>query len=214
MIAVIMGPPGSGKGTQADLLFKKYGYLKVSTGDAIRKQIKLKSSVGNLAQDIVAKGGLVPDDIIFQMVRIDLEASKGKMVILDGFPRNIAQAEMLESLNREHPVTGCIHLMVDHNVLIERLSGRRLCPICNATFHIHLAAPKLAGICDKCGSGLIQRDDDTEASIRVRLEIYNESSAPIIEFYKSRGIYFAVSGEGDQSDIFDEISAIVEEMTG
>ena len=159
MIIVLTGAPGAGKGTQADLLEKKDNYRKVSTGDSLRKQIKEKTEIGKLAASYMDHGNLVPDDVLLKILQAEIGNDKSEKIILDGYPRNVAQAKTLaENLSKLHPVAKAIHLDVDKNELINRLSGRRVCEKCGATYHIENSPPSKSGVCDRCGGRVSQRE--------------------------------------------------------
>lgn len=210
MILVLTGAPGAGKGTQADLLAERCGYHKLSTGDALRKHVKLGTEIGKKAEAIMERGELVPDDVLFQILKEELGASEAKVTLLDGYPRNVSQAETLETLKDQHPVAGAIHLDVDREDLIERLSGRRVCSQCGATYHVSAAPPKKDAVCDQCGGELIQRSDDKPDSVATRLDVYEKNTAPVLDFYKERGLYHRVDGSGSKEEIFERLKAVSE----
>jgi adenylate kinase len=185
MKLVFIGPPGVGKGTYAKAVSEKFGIPHISTGDIFREEIKKGSELGKRVKEFLDKGLLVPDDIVIEVVkqRLSMDDSR-KCFILDGFPRTLQQAEALEQF--ASPEWAFLFQARDETIL-ERLSGRRVCPNCGAIYHIKYMPPKVPGICDKCGTPLIQRKDDTPEVIMERLKIYREQFTPIILFYKERG---------------------------
>ncbi|OGW91779.1 MAG: adenylate kinase [Omnitrophica bacterium RIFCSPHIGHO2_12_FULL_44_12] len=194
---VLLGPPGAGKGTHAKFLNKKYGIAHVSTGDILRANIAEGTPLGQKAKAYVESGQLVPDDLIIEMVRARLsEKDTQNGYILDGFPRTVEQAKALETMLEKikSKINLVINFAADDGIVVERLCGRRVCPNCNANYHIKNIPPKKAGICDDCSSSLIQRKDDHEATILDRLKVYHERTKPLIEFYQSRGLVRTVNG--------------------
>lgn len=205
MIVVLTGAPGAGKGTQADLLASKEGFRKVSTGDALRKHVRMKSAIGLQAEAVMARGELVSDEILFQILREELGPDSKERILLDGYPRNVAQAKTLDSLREIHPVVAAIHLDVEAVELINRLSGRRVCGNCGATFHVTMTPPIRAGVCDKCGGALQQRTDDREESVRTRLSVYESTTKPVLEYYREKGLYQRVDGQGSTEEVFGKL---------
>lgn len=194
---ILLGPPGAGKGTQAVLLTKKFNLPHISTGDLLRQAVKQQTPLGVEAKSYIDKGELVPDNLVTNLVKdkltsIDME----KGFILDGFPRNISQAESLDIfLDSNHkPIDAVIYLATEENVIIQRLSGRRVCQSCEANFHIKNVPPKKEGICDNCGAKLIQRNDDKPQTIKNRIKIYNEKTKDLIEYYRRKNKLKQVSG--------------------
>lgn len=210
MIVVLTGAPGAGKGTQADLLVEKLGLRKLSTGDALRKHVKEGTEIGKIAGAIMERGELVPDDVLFKILEAEMNSVSGDtVVLLDGYPRNTSQAETLETLKAKHPVKATIHLDVPREVLIERLSGRRVCGSCGATYHVTSNPSRKEGVCDKCGGELTQRKDDKPESVAVRLDVYDKTTRPILDFYKAKGLYKRVEGDGQPTDIYDRLAGII-----
>ncbi len=210
MIVVLTGAPGAGKGTQADLLADRKGFRKLSTGDALRKHVKAGTEIGKIAGKIMEKGELVPDDVLFKILTAELGPNSKEVVLLDGYPRNISQAETLATLKSVHPVKAVIHLDVAREELISRLSGRRVCASCGSTFHVSANPPKMAGICDKCGNTLQQRADDNPESVAVRLDVYEKNTRPILDFYAKQGNYRKVPGVGTTEEIYKRLMAIID----
>ena len=209
MIVVLTGAPGAGKGTQADILEAELGYRKVSTGDALRKHIKAGTEVGKVAKDIIEAGNLVPDDVLFEVLKEELGGKSDEKILLDGYPRNVNQAKTLKTLADVHPVKAAIHLDVPTSSLIERLSGRRVCSQCGRSCHVIYDAPKQEGVCDHCGGALAQRPDDAEEKVKVRLNVYEQETKPILDFYQAEGLYQRLDGSGAQQQVFAELREIV-----
>ena len=207
MIVVLTGAPGAGKGTQADMIASRAGFRKVSTGDALRKHVQVKSPIGQQAEAVMARGELVSDEILFEILREELGPNSEEKILLDGYPRNVAQAKTLNSLGKVHPVVLAIHLDVDAGELVTRLSGRRVCGNCGATFHVRLTPTKASGICDKCGGSLQQRTDDREESVRTRLSVYDSTTKPVLEYYREKGLYDRVDGMGTTEEVFSKLNA-------
>jgi adenylate kinase len=216
MNIIMIGPQGSGKGTQADLLGPKIGAIKLSTGDLFRAQISDETALGQKIKAILASGNLVSDDITLAMVdgRLNELAADGiGGVIFDGFPRTAAQAEGLDGLlaDRSQKIDGVVELVVPDEVLIERMSGRRICSNCRAAYNLAFQNTRQPGICDKCGHELTQRPDDMPDAIRKRLQLYNDLTKPLLDFYGSRGLVTTIDGnqhvESVQQAIIDAISA-------
>jgi adenylate kinase len=210
MIIVLMGAPGAGKGTQADLLVERSGYRKISTGDALRKHVKLGTPVGKQAGEIMARGELVPDQVLLQVLKEEIGSNPQEVIILDGYPRNLSQAETLRSVvEGAHPVVGCMHLDVSRQDIVSRLSGRRVCSGCGASFHVTANPPKKEGVCDKCAASLYQRPDDDPKSISVRLDVYDKTTEPVLDYYRKRGLYSKINGGGVTNEIFKELTGAI-----
>jgi adenylate kinase len=207
LIVILTGAPGAGKGTQADLLAQREGFKKISTGDALRKQIKEGTEIGNKAKAIMAEGKLVPDDVLLGILKAELDAARGCPILLDGYPRNVAQAKALQDLVGKEGVRGAVHLDVDHSALIQRISGRRTCVNCGASYHVLTSPPKKEGVCDRCGSEVIQRPDDTEEKVKVRLGVYESETRPVLDFYKDLGLYHRIDGNGPSESVYQALAA-------
>jgi adenylate kinase len=208
MRIVLLGAPGAGKGTQAKKLIEKYGMPQISTGDLLRAAVSAGSLLGKEAKSYMDKGELVPDRVVLGMVEERLKQDDCKNgYILDGFPRNTAQAEaldkMLASLNMQ--LTAALSVDVPFDDLMKRLTGRRTCKACGQMYNIYFKPPAKEGACDKCGGELFQRDDDKEATIKKRLEVYNAQTAPLFDYYGKKGIVKSVSGTGSIDDIFKKV---------
>ncbi|VAX29562.1 Adenylate kinase [hydrothermal vent metagenome] len=214
MRIVLLGAPGAGKGTQAKKLVEKYGIPQISTGDILRKAVADGTPLGKEAKSYMDKGELVPDSVVIGLVKERLtqdDCKKG--FILDGFPRNTAQAEVLDKVLNETniPLQVALCVDVDMEILMKRLTGRRTCRQCGQMYNIYFSPPQKEGVCDKCGGELYQRDDDKEETIRRRLEVYEAQTAPLIEYYKNKGILKTVEGTGDIDEIFAKICSILGE---
>lgn len=213
MRIVLLGAPGAGKGTQAKKLIEKYGIPQISTGDLLRAAVSAGTPLGKEAKSYMDKGELVPDSVVLGMVEERLKQDDCKKgYILDGFPRNTAQAEaldkMLASLNM--PLTAAVSVDVPFDDLMKRLTGRRTCKSCGQMYNVYFSAPKKEGTCDKCGGELFQRDDDKEATIKKRLEVYTAQTEPLMGYYRNKGILKSVSGTGSIDEIFNKVCAILE----
>ena len=213
MNIVFLGPPGAGKGTQAKILVEKYEIPQVSTGDMLREHRAKGTELGKKAQEYMDKGQLVPDEIILSMVKERLsqpDCQKG--FILDGFPRTVAQAEALDKLLSEmgKKLDFALALIVPDDLLVERLTGRRTCKSCGMMYHIKYKPPKVEEKCDVCGGELYQRPDDNEETVRNRLKVYHEQTAPLIEYYKNKGILREIDGSKSIEEITQQIISILE----
>ncbi|RLE96290.1 MAG: adenylate kinase [Thermoprotei archaeon] len=198
MRLVFMGPPGVGKGTYATAISKRYGIPHISTGDMLREEIKRGSELGARVREYVERGELVPDDIIIELVRNRLSREDCKRgFILDGFPRTLRQAEELDRMTKLDLV---LNFVAPDEVIIDRLSGRRICRKCGAIYHVKYMPPRVPGRCDRCGGELYQREDDRPEVIRRRLELYRRQFKPIIEYYRRKGILVDVDAS-DQAEV-------------
>lgn len=213
MNIVFLGPPGAGKGTQAKILIEKYGIPQISTGDMLREHRAKGTELGKKAQEYMDKGQLVPDEIILGMVKERLaQPDCAKGFILDGFPRTVAQAEALDKILSEmnKNLDFALALVVPDELLVERLTGRRTCKNCGMMFHVKYKPPKVEGKCDACGGELYQRPDDNEETVRNRLKVYHESTAPLIDYYKKKGILKEIDGSKSIEEITAQLISILE----
>ncbi|HPX71848.1 MAG TPA: adenylate kinase [Acholeplasmataceae bacterium] len=197
MIVILLGAPGAGKGTQAELLVKRYQIPHIATGDIFREHFKKETPIGKLAKEYIDKGQLVPDQLTNDIVRDRLsqkDAQKG--FILDGYPRNLFQARALDQLIERHgwKVTAVININPPVEILVNRISGRRICSKCGAVYHVTNKKPKVEGICDVCGGSIIQRKDDNAEVVLKRLEVYENQTKELIDYYRNQGILHDVSG--------------------
>jgi adenylate kinase len=202
--AVLLGPPGAGKGTQARLLGEKFEACQVSTGDILRKAVADQSPLGKEASDYIKRGALVPDSVIVNLVAERLKQKDCQQsFILDGFPRTIPQAQGLEKILRKMGLglQSVLLVQVPHAVIVERLAGRRTCKNCGALYHLNFNSSTKEGTCDRCGGELLQRDDDREETISARLKVYENQTAPLIDYYRERGILREIDGVGSVEDI-------------
>ena len=206
---VFLGPPGAGKGTQAKRLAKDIGLVHISTGDILREAVKNQTPLGRKAKEFMDKGELVPDDLIIALIEEVMPPEGG--VIFDGFPRTIAQAKALdEMLSRKGMKLDAVILFdVPDEVVVERLSGRRVCPSCGAVYHIKFNPPKEDEICDRCGTKLVQREDDREEVVRNRLEVYRKQTAPLVEYYEGKGILIRLDASRDIEEVYRELRKVV-----
>ncbi|MBQ9551084.1 MAG: adenylate kinase [Lachnospiraceae bacterium] len=212
MKIVMLGAPGAGKGTQAERLASEYGLPHISTGDIFRKNIKEGTELGKEAKSFMDAGRLVPDELTVRILldRVaDDDCKKG--YILDGFPRTIPQAEALDSELEKlgEKIDFAIDVDVPDENIIKRMSGRRACPRCGATYHMQHVPPKKDGVCDECGTELVIRDDDKPETVKNRLAVYHEQTQPLVEYYRKKGVYHTVDGTADVGAVFDSIRSIL-----
>lgn len=208
MNIILMGPPGAGKGTQAEVLVQKLSIPHISTGDMFRAAIKNQTPLGIKAKEYMDGGALVPDEVTIGIVEERLgedDCSKG--FLLDGFPRTVAQADALGNIleQKEIKLDGVVNIQVDQEKLIARLTGRRVCRGCGATYHVMFNAPGKEGECDKCGGELYQRSDDSEATARNRLDVYNKQTEPLISYYKAIGLLLDINGDQPIDQVLTDI---------
>jgi len=203
MNLIILGAPGAGKGTQAERIVDTYKLVHISTGDIFRKNIKEGTPVGLKAKGYIDKGQLVPDEVVIELVDARLRESDVKAgYLLDGFPRTAAQAEALDKITK---IDAVINLEVDLDKLLARIVGRRVCPSCNASYNINWDG--YSNDCAKCATALVQRPDDTEATVKNRLDVYKNQTAPLIEYYKGKGVLRPIEGMGTVAEVFEGVKA-------
>ena len=208
MKLVILGPPGAGKGTQAEYIVERYNIPHISTGDIFRENIKNNTELGKEAKSYMDKGLLVPDDLVIALVEDRLNKADAKEgFLLDGFPRTVAQAVSLDSIldKNNDKLTKVINISVDPEILIERAVGRRVCKTCGMTYHVKFNPPKEEGICDKDGTKLIQRDDDTEETVKTRISVYFDQTTPLIDYYRAQNLLVDIDGAKDIDKVFEDI---------
>ena len=209
---ILMGPPGAGKGTLAKQLVN-LGLVHISTGDMFREAIKAGTELGKLADNYIKHGDLVPDEVTIGLVKERLSKDDcANGYLLDGFPRTIAQAEALEVISKEvnRPIDTVINLDCDEKELIRRISGRRVCKSCGAPYHVETMQPKVEGVCDVCGGPLMQRADDNEEALKVRLTHYVNSTKPLLDFYEDRKLLSSFNSLVDSNVLLDDISKFLE----
>ncbi|MBU2753999.1 adenylate kinase [Acidithiobacillus sp. CV18-2] len=208
---ILLGAPGVGKGTQAKVLSAELGLPHVSTGDMLRASVAAGSEMGKRAKAVMESGALVSDEIILGIVSERLqECDAQKGVVFDGFPRTVVQAEGLDHLlARSVAIAHVLHIVLDDEEIVDRLSGRRVCRNCGAIYHVRFQPPKVAGRCDRCGGELFQRDDDQPEVIRHRLAVYAAETAPLVSFYRARAGYAEVDGTGSSAAVTDRIRVLL-----
>jgi adenylate kinase len=208
MNLILLGPPGAGKGTQAQKIVERYRIPQISTGDILRAAVKGGTPLGTKAKSFMDQGKLVPDEVVIGIIDERLKAADCQAgFILDGFPRTIAQAEALQPIlvKLGKAVDHVINIEVDPEELVRRLTGRRTCKNCGSMYHIHFQPSKQEGICDRCGEPLYQREDDREETIRTRLKEYEKQTAPLIQYYEKKKALRTIQGVGGQDQIFEQI---------
>jgi len=199
MRVVFLGAPGVGKGTQAEQVSSKFGYPKISTGDILREAVRNKTELGLQAKAFMDQGQLVPDSVVIGLVKEKLqELSTAKGFLLDGVPRTSAQAEEIDKTLKQkgQQLDRVVNVNVSRDEVVRRLTGRRSCPKCQAVFHIEFAPPAREGVCDRCGTLLVQRNDDRKETVEARLAVYDEQTAPLIAYYRQRGLLSDLDGTG------------------
>ena len=215
MNLIFLGPPGAGKGTHAKILCEKYGITQLAAGDILRRNIKEGTKLGTLAKDVIARGELVSDNLVNDMMFEEIRGFKNaKGFILDGYPRTIGQAEALEKFLAKGKIllAAAINFDASETVLVDRLSGRRGCPKCGKIYHARNMPPQKDGICDVDGEKLTTRKDDEPETIRHRLKVYHESTKPLVEFYRKKGLLHNVSAEGDAASVQKVLEKLFEKI--
>ena len=212
MRLLIMGAPGAGKGTQATLIKEQYNIPHISTGDMFRQEMASGSEIGLLAKSFIDKGNFVPDDVTISIVKNRLSKEDCENgFLLDGFPRTIDQAVALDTILKELNVKldAVINIAIDDKILIKRITGRRVCPKCGASFHVEASKPKVDGVCDFCGEKLIQREDDKEETLVTRLDNYYKKTEPVLNYYEKQGLVRNINGIGSINEIFSSIKDVL-----
>jgi adenylate kinase len=213
MQMVFLGAPGVGKGTQADRIAAQYQIAKISTGDLLREAVRNKTALGLEAKRYMDQGRLVPDAVVIGLVREKLADPRcANGFVLDGFPRTVPQAEALGAVltSKGIALDRVVNFQVSREDIVRRLSGRRSCPKCQATFHIDFAPPKVGEVCDRCGEPLVQRSDDRRDAIEMRLKVYDEQTAPLVAYYQERRLLFQLDGSGAVDVVFQHLSQELE----
>lgn len=209
---LLLGAPGAGKGTQSKRLAEEFGIEHVTTGDALRSNKDMDISHMDTEYDTprayMEAGDLVPDAVVNEIVKTALQSADG--YVLDGYPRNLDQAEYLSDIT---DLDAVVFLDVSEDELVDRLTGRRVCDDCGTNYHVEFSPPATEGVCDDCGGELIQRDDDTEDTVRDRLDVYEENTAPVVDHYRGAGVLVEVDGEGTPDEVFEAISGAVGDAT-
>jgi adenylate kinase len=210
MKIILLGAPGSGKGTQGDLVTKKYSFPRISTGDLLREAVALGTPLGKEAKAIMERGDLVADDLVVKMVEERItkpDCAEG--YILDGFPRTINQARKLENIDKNHQEV-VIEIYLPDQVVIDRLSARRICSSCRTIYNLLGHTPDAENICNVCSGKLIRRDDDKPEVIQARLKVYHEQTEPLVDYYKAKTNYFQINGEGTIEEIFTRVCEVLD----
>ncbi|MEJ5172146.1 MAG: adenylate kinase [Hydrogenothermaceae bacterium] len=206
---VFLGPPGAGKGTQSQLLQERFGFIQISTGDLLREAVKNQTPLGVKAKSYMDEGKLVPDELIIDLIKEKLSQIGNKNIILDGFPRTVPQAKALDDLlaNLGRNMDGVILFDITEDEVVKRLSGRRVCPSCGAVYHIVYNPPREDEICDKCGTKIIQREDDREEVVRKRFEVYRDQTAPLTDYYKDYIV--RIDATADKEEVYNKITSVL-----
>ena len=211
---VLLGPPGAGKGTQAELIVEKYGIPQISTGDIFRSNIKNGTELGKKAKEYMDRGDLVPDELVVDLVKDRIaqdDCAEGFM--LDGFPRTVFQAEELDKIMeaRGLKINAVLNIDVKPEKLVKRIAGRRVCKACGATYNVDYKPPVKEGICDKCGGEVYQRADDTEETVQNRIQVYFSQTAPLIDYYQKSDVIANINGDQAEDTVFAEIVSVLGE---
>ncbi len=211
MNVILIGAPGSGKGTQSRYLIDKHGFLQLSTGDLLRSSIAEKTEVGLMAQGFMDQGKLVPDDVMIKLVESYIDDNDGKSVIFDGFPRTVAQAESLEQMLKKSAkrIDKVVYFSIDSDLLVNRLTGRRTCAKCGEIYHIETKPSLTGNVCEKCGGELKQRPDDKKEVIGERLAQFEKNTGPTINFYRGKNMLEKVDSAKDPEVVLEEIEEIL-----
>lgn len=212
MKLILLGAPGAGKGTQAEKICEKFSIPQISTGNIIRAAMKQETEAGKKAQTFVNAGQLVPDAVVIEMVNERLKQDDCKNgFILDGFPRTVAQAEALEEMGVQ--IDAVVDIQVPDAVITDRLSGRKACLACGATYHMEFQPPKVDGICDRCGADLVVRKDDQPETIQERLKVYHDQTQPLVDFYRTRGVLKEVDGTKPVEEVTESTLAVITSLS-
>ncbi len=213
MQIVLFGPPGAGKGTQAKFISEEFNIPHISTGDILRENVREGTPLGKKAKSYMDKGALVPDELLIDIIKERLQKPDTRRgFLLDGYPRTLAQAKaldvILDDINKN--LDAVVNVDVGANELVRRLSGRRTCKSCQASYHVKSNPPKVPGVCDRCGGELYQRADDTEAAIKNRIGVYEKQTQPLIDYYKKKGLLIDIDGEREIDEVRSDIMKALE----
>jgi adenylate kinase len=215
MRLVVLGPPGAGKSTHAEVIARRFGIPRISPGDILREDISKGASPGAAIEADMDKGGLAPDDLVIRLVEARLnEPDAGKGFVLEGFPRSLPQAEALDKFLEKHghKLDAVIDIEVSDAVIIKRISGRRICDSCGAIYNIYFDPPRVPGVCDVCGGRLYRRADDTEETVRNRIAVYDKLTRPVLDHYRKQGILITIDGDKEIDRLSSEIIRSLEMM--
>jgi len=215
MLIILLGPPGAGKGTQAERIVKKRQLAYIATGDILRNAVKAETALGRKAKQYMDQGQLVPDELVVEIVKerlTDPDCAKG--ALLDGFPRTVNQAVFLEQVlpNVGFGIDRVLSIEVAEKELIERLTGRRVCSDCGASYHLKFKPPQVRNVCDQCGGDLFQRDDDSLETVEERLQVYKSQTEPLVKFYLDKNLLDRIDGNLDIDQVFEQIDDILERI--
>ena len=210
MRIAFLGPPGAGKGTQVDLVSREYGVSVLSTGDAFRAMMKREDKLAERVRSYVEKGELVPDEVVFEIVKEFVDNKDS--FILDGYPRNLRQAELLDDFleGKGLALTGVVNILLDEDEIVKRLTGRLVCPQCGRVYNIYYSPPREDKLCDDCGVPLERRIDDEDDVIRQRIKVYHREMKPVVDFYQRKALLFNVDGTGDIHEVFERIKKVLD----
>jgi adenylate kinase len=215
MRLILVGPPGSGKGTQAKLLGTRLGLVQIGTGDILREAVRTKTPLGRLAEPYILEGQLVPDDLVNEVVAERFRREdRPDCFVLDGYPRTQAQAASFDQVLRQQflDLTAVLLFEVDDEEIVRRMTGRRSCPRCKSTYHVVSNPPRIDDICDACGAQLIQRADDREDTVRERLKVYRENTMSMVPYYRAQGLLHEIPGTGEIEDIYRNIVRVLNQV--
>ncbi len=215
MLIILLGPPGAGKGTQAEEIANEYNIAYISTGDILRNAVKNKTELGRKARQYMDSGQLVPDDLVVEIIKarlMDPDCKNG--ALFDGFPRTVEQAQFMENALPDLglKIDRVLSLEVEEDDLIERLTGRRVCSDCGASYHLKFKPPEVRNVCDICGGDLYQRDDDSLETVKERMEVYKKQTEPLIDFYQERGLLSTIDGNQEISEVHNQIKSVLEKL--
>ncbi len=215
MLIILLGPPGAGKGTQAERITRDFELAYISTGDILRSAVKDNNELGRKARQYMDQGRLVPDDLVVDIVKAWLKDADGKNgALFDGFPRTVEQAVFLEKAlpDLDAEINRVLSIEVEENELIERLTGRRVCSDCGTSYHIKFNPPQVRNVCDQCGGDLYQRDDDSLETVQERLKVYKKQTEPLIEFYRNRNLLSPIDGNQHIDGVYKQISSVLSDL--